>query len=65
MEATRRVSRDGEENAQDDDGNFLKEEAGSFAPLEVAHIIPHSLMTVQAGTMELVRAATTLCSARW
>jgi len=51
----RRVGRDGEEKAQDDDGKFLKDEGGTFAPLEVAHIIPHSLMTVQSGMLELVR----------
>ena len=54
-EAMRRVGRDGEEKAQDDDGKFLKDEGGTFAPLEVAHIIPHSLMTVQSGMLELVR----------
>jgi hypothetical protein len=41
----RRVGRDGDEKAQDDE-NLLKDEAGTFAPLEVAHIIPHSLMAV-------------------
>ena len=50
----RRVGREGEESAQDDDGNYLKDEGGTFAPLEVAHIIPHSLMTIQSGTTELV-----------
>jgi hypothetical protein len=50
----RRVGRDGEEKAQDDDGRFLKDEAGTFAPLEVAHIIPHSLMTSKGGMAELV-----------
>jgi len=49
----RRVGRDSEEKAQDDDGKFLKDEGGTFAPLEVAHIIPHSLMTVQSGMLEL------------
>jgi hypothetical protein len=51
----RRVGRDGEEKAQDDDGKLLKDEGGTFTPLEVAHIIPHSLMTVQSGMLELVR----------
>ena len=46
VEAEKRVARDGDEEAQDDDGNLLKDEGGIFAPLEVAHIIPHSLMTV-------------------
>ena len=53
-EAMRRVGREGEESAQDDDGNYLKDEGGTFAPLEVAHIIPHSLMSIQSGTTELV-----------
>jgi len=55
VEATRRVDRDGEEQAQDDDGKHLKDEAGTFAPLDVAHMLPHSLMTVQSGKRELVR----------
>ena len=54
-EAMRRVGRDGQEKAQDDDGKFLKDEAGIFASLEVAHIIPYSLMTVGSGMLELVR----------
>ena len=54
-EAMRRVGRDGQEKAQDDDGKFLKDEGGTFASLEVAHIIPHSLMTVGSGMLELVR----------
>jgi hypothetical protein len=52
-EAMRRVSRDGDHNAQDDEGNLLSEESGTFAPLEVAHIIPHSLMTFPSGKTEL------------
>jgi hypothetical protein len=51
----RRVGRDGEEKAQDDDGKFLKDEGGILAPLEVAYIIPYSLMTIQSGMLELVR----------
>ena len=54
VEATKRVARNGDEEAQDDGGNLLKDESGTFAPLEVAHIIPHSLMTVQSGQSELV-----------
>ena len=54
-EAMRRVNLDDEEKAQDDDGKFLKDEGGTFAPLEVAHIIPHSLMSVQSGMPGLVR----------
>ena len=46
MEASRRVSRDGEENIHDDDRDFLKEEAGTFVLLEVVHIIPYLLITV-------------------
>lgn len=53
-EAKRRVSRDTSDNAQDDEGNLLREESGTFAVLEVAHIIPHSLMTVSTGRAELV-----------
>lgn len=53
-EAMRRVSRDGDYNAQDDEGNLLSEESGTFAPLEVAHIIPHPLMTFPSGKTELV-----------
>jgi hypothetical protein len=38
-EAIRRVARDGDEEARDEDGNLLKNESGTFAPLEVAHIV--------------------------
>jgi hypothetical protein len=54
-EVMRRVGRDGEEKVQDDDGKFLKDEGGTFTSLEVVHIIPHSLVTVQSGMLELVR----------
>jgi hypothetical protein len=40
------MRRDRDDKAKDDDGHFLKDEAGTFAPLEVGHIIPHSLMNV-------------------
>jgi hypothetical protein len=50
----RRVSRQGDDNAEDDDGKLLKEESGTFVPLEVAHIIPHSIMTFSSGKTELV-----------
>ena len=50
----RRAGRDGQDKAQDDDGKLLKDHDGTFASLEVAHIIPHSLMTVGSGTLELV-----------
>jgi hypothetical protein len=53
-EARKRVEREGDEEAKDDDGNKLKNEAGTFAPLEVAHILPHSLMSVGGGEGELV-----------
>ena len=51
----RRVDPGDEDKAQDDEGKALKDEGGTFAPLEVAHIIPHSLVTVQSGMLELVR----------
>ena len=54
-EAIKRVARDGDEEAQDDEGKLLRDESGTFAPLEVAHIIPHSLMTIPSGMLELVR----------
>ena len=41
-------------------GNFLKDEAGTFAPLEVAHILPHSLMSISSEQTELVCATLTL-----
>ena len=40
-EATKRIESEGEGNAQDDDGELL---SGPYYYLEVAHIIPHSLM---------------------
>jgi hypothetical protein len=48
-EALERVEREGDDEAKDDDGNKLKREAGTFAPLEIAHILPHSLMNVSSG----------------
>lgn len=53
-EARRRVARDGTQKAQDDDGFPLSNESNIFATLEVAHIIPHSLMTLSSGEYELV-----------
>jgi hypothetical protein len=53
-EARKRVGREGNDKAKDEDGHFLKDEAGTFAPLEVAHIIPHSLMNVSSGKTEVV-----------
>jgi hypothetical protein len=58
-EALERVEREGDDEAKDDDGHKLKREAGTFAPLEVAHILPHSLMNVGSGGGELV--CTPLC----
>ncbi|KAI8943948.1 hypothetical protein F4801DRAFT_595322 [Xylaria longipes] len=48
QEAVNRVRRDGE-NALDDDGNLLREDATSVSVLEVAHILPHSLMATPSG----------------
>jgi HNH endonuclease len=53
-EALNRVAYAGDDKATDDDGQLLKMEAGNFSPLEVAHIIPHSLMNVGEAS-ELVR----------
>ncbi|KAL2016928.1 hypothetical protein VTK56DRAFT_2845 [Thermocarpiscus australiensis] len=33
-------------DARDDDGNLLNEQQGTFEPLEVAHILPHSLTSL-------------------
>jgi hypothetical protein len=53
-EALNRVKVDGD-NAKDDDGNLLKDEDKIPEVLEVAHILPHSLMSYNAsGQMELV-----------
>lgn len=46
-EFERRIKREGEANAQDDEGNPL---TGPVGHLEVAHIIPHSLMRPQEGS---------------
>ncbi|KAL2751820.1 hypothetical protein ACRALDRAFT_2114713, partial [Sodiomyces alcalophilus JCM 7366] len=46
-EARKRVNRGREPNPKDDDGNAL---SGPFAYLEVAHIIPHSLVRPQANS---------------
>jgi 5-methylcytosine-specific restriction endonuclease McrA len=53
-EARRRVTKDGAQAAQDDEGTLLSEEGNTFATLEVAHIIPHSLMTLSNGENDLV-----------
>lgn len=45
------------DNVKDDDGKSLEEEAENTAYLEVAHIIPHSLMSHSdiEGESKLVR----------
>ena len=53
-EARRRVAQDGTQGAKDDEGIPLRDEGNTFATLEVAHIIPHSLMTLSSGEQELV-----------
>lgn len=58
-EANKRVRRDGD-NAKDDDGHLLQDEAGTFDDLEVAHILPHSLMSIPSGKSELVPPLTPL-----
>ena len=45
----------GRDEAKDDDGNLLKNERKTFATLEVAHILPHSLMSVANAKSQLVR----------
>lgn len=53
-EAERRIEECGYDYASDDQGQTLKEqESGSFAELEVAHILPHSLMAT-TGNPKLV-----------
>jgi HNH endonuclease len=47
-EALNRVNVDGD-NAKDDDGNLLKDDGKRAEVLEVAHILPHSLMSYNAG----------------
>ena len=59
-EAIIRFGRDGED-AQDDDGNFLRQET-SFEILEVAHILPHSLMKVDANLQMVRFPATMICA---
>jgi hypothetical protein len=41
-EARERFRREGGDKAKDDDGHLLKNEAGTFTSLEVAHILPRS-----------------------
>ncbi|KAK5442662.1 hypothetical protein LTS15_010980 [Exophiala xenobiotica] len=52
-EATRRIDQDGTQEAKDDEGISLRDKGNTFATLEVAHIIPHSLMTISPGEQEL------------
>ncbi|KAI1332186.1 hypothetical protein F5Y16DRAFT_358776 [Xylariaceae sp. FL0255] len=49
-EAQARMRRHGATAALDDDGNLIYQDPDLPAPLEVAHIIPHSLMTVDANS---------------
>ncbi|KAI0540055.1 hypothetical protein GGR58DRAFT_511909 [Xylaria digitata] len=46
--ADKRMRRDGD-NARDDDGALLLEDINGIDALEVAHILPHSLMKADAG----------------
>ncbi|KPM42283.1 hypothetical protein AK830_g4280 [Neonectria ditissima] len=48
-EAANRMQRDGDD-ARDDDGNLLLEDANPVDVLEVAHILPHSLMKSDIGS---------------
>ncbi|OJD25672.1 hypothetical protein ACJ73_02960 [Blastomyces percursus] len=59
-EATEREKRD-PSNSKDDDGQPLVFEHGQLARLEVAHIIPHSLMSAMAvdGQLELSKSKKT------
>lgn len=53
-EAVRRIECD-DDNAKDDDGNLLKDENQQSEALEVAHLLPHSLMSYDAsGQADLV-----------
>jgi hypothetical protein len=52
-EGEKRMRRDGD-SARDDDGDLLLEDANPADFLEVAHILPHSLMKADIGS-ELVR----------
>ncbi|KIW39839.1 uncharacterized protein PV06_08413 [Exophiala oligosperma] len=52
-EAARRVTQDGTGEACDDEGILLGETGNTIATLEVAHIIPHSLMNVSVGEQNL------------
>jgi len=47
-EGLRRIELD-RDNAKDDNGNLLKDEDKRAETLEVAHILPHSLMSYNAG----------------
>jgi hypothetical protein len=54
IKAGKRVGREGDDKAKDNDGHLLKYEAGIFIPLEITHIISHSLINVSSGKTELV-----------
>ncbi|KAF2963341.1 hypothetical protein GQX73_g10224 [Xylaria multiplex] len=49
-EAQARMDKAGETNALDDDGHLLYQDPIRPGPLEVAHIIPHSLMKLDANS---------------
>lgn len=49
LEAASRIRKQGN-NALDDDGNLLREDEQLVTALEVAHILPHSLMTANPGS---------------
>ena len=51
-EAAKRIQKSGDD-ARDDDGVLLKNDPQAFETLEVAHVLPHSLMKVEDGS-ELV-----------
>jgi hypothetical protein len=53
-EAGIRVEREEDNKVKDDDRHLLKNEVGTFAPLEVIYIILYSLMNVSSGKIELV-----------
>jgi hypothetical protein len=53
-EAKARYQFQGRDKAKDDDGNLLKDERNPFTFLEVASILPHSLMSVTNAKSPLV-----------
>jgi hypothetical protein len=65
-EAGKRFERD-DHNVKDDDGNALLSEDETFATLEVAHIIPRSLLSLtnEEGERELVSSHRMASSGPW